>query len=507
MFEFSQLGALGLKALIDAQETTEHRLMRRREYGRRVAIMADVYEWLALERILYIYTKSETHLALTAHLEAGRNVLTQTVRDLAFAFRRPPVRQLDIEGPVGEALNERFAEGLRESGIAKQARQWGEYAFAMNIVWVVPIVWRTAQGMRTEFQLVLPDLAARVHGADVNDTQILLWSRDRRDSTTGANAGQTLSGSLTGWVLVDSEAYYWLDPNYQIERVVPHGIGRIPAVPFRNADAPPRDFWDIGRGRQLVHATLESTRIGAAAAWIRTSQNRKIVTALGDIGTMDISQTARPEAAITAKTEDKDSILFEVHDYETAIGAFRDEERWVVDNALESVGIPKSANGEDDDHRDEARKLLREDQITFQRPADRELIEVTYQLMQSFGHPLAIAPGIIKENYQAIWSPASTVEDPMAAADLWQRRIALGLMDASMAAQELYPGMTRPQALRFVIGNRERQAELNKFYAEHNMAAEPWLVDDGRMLDVPQMQGRAGGMIGAARQGQPQPAA
>lgn len=498
MITFRQLGAAGLRWMLAQQESAEHREHRRHEYGRRACVLAESYEQLVFQRIVEVYRGVETHQALQKHLDAGINVLSQTARDLAFVYRRPPIRRIDIEGPVGLELNRRLARLNRQTRIRAKAKQWGQYAMAMNLVWVVPIVWQTSQGLRVEHYMVTPDRADRIHGANERDTEILLWERDTRENEQrGAYCYR--QEPLHGWVLVDSEAYYWLSPTFDVEAVVPHNLGFLPATEFRVSEPPPDRFWDLGRGRKLVYATLESSRAGAMGAWVRSVQNRKLVTMFGAIGSVDRAQAATPENAVTGESDDKDAILFEVHDFDTAIDKFAGEQLWYQHSALESLGVPSAVFDEDRERSHAARRELREDQLDHVRPSEHELAVKTHAVAARFGHPDSIAPEIVEQSHVAEWQPMSGVDDPKDKLEVQRLKIQLGQLDQARAALEADPGLeTLDNAQRFVMGNLERRAEVDLHYARHNLGP---LLEQAEIRSVPQMQGAMGGA--AARDQQP----
>jgi len=485
----AQLGPERLKKRVEANLASTEERDRRTEYSRRVLILQDKFGPLVYQRIVRVYDKKASHAELIKYIHAGTNVLGRVVRELAFVYARPPARRLRLEGPVGEALNQRFAAAYAEARIAARAKQWGQYAFGLNVVWIVPGVWDRVAGRRLEFDLVLPHSAERIVSDDPRYTDILLWPHS------------------TGWHATDGDAYYWLDKNFAVERRVDHGLGRQPAEELRVSEPPPGDYWDTGRGSKLVEATLECGRIAAAMSWVRKGQNRKLVTAFGEIGGLDADQAASPEGAITAKTKDPGGIDFAVHEFATAIKDFKDEMRWHVEQATESYGIPITTVDPEPASTGDAVNVfqpagpqlhaaqseLRDDQIEYARPFEHSLAVTTHEVLARNRHPFSVSPEIVRDLFECRWQPLTFVDQPMNRLAVYEKKMALGFMSHADAYLEEYGGsMTTEEAHRQVMLNLERKAEIDLYYAQHNMPVDP------RVESLPQIQGRQGGQQTAA---------
>jgi len=516
---FAQLGPQGVQRLLQQQEGQFQRQERKHEMARRACVVAERYTHLIQERILHVYDKARSHTELIKYANSGVNVMLRTVRELAFVYQRPPLRRLNIEGPIGIALNERLNNAHKESQIAKASKQWGQYAFAMNVIWVIPGVWAMQDGMKLGYTMVLPHRADRIYSDNQKETDILIWERDAATSPNAA-AEQAPTwmchpGAATqGFMVLDSQALYWTDNRFNVERVEVHGIGAMPAVEMRVSEPPPGDFWDIGRGHKLLDATVECGRVAAAMGYVRRSQNRKLVTMFG--GVADREQIAAPEAAVTA-TGDADQISFSVHDFETTIDAFKDEMRWHIEQAVESYGVPITTIDPEPASTGDAvnvftpaapqlhasRAELREDQIEYARPSDRELAVRSHQMMTRFGHPQSINPEVIKEAYEATWSPMTYIDNPMNQLEVLDRKVSRGYLSPAMAVQELFPGMTEADALKFILNNLEQKARIDMFHAQHNLA--PLLQQNPRVMNPAELQGRLGGQTAAENRTGQQP--
>lgn len=491
---YRELGAEQVRAKVRELQAKPEEQKRRAEYSRRVLILKDRFAPLIHQRIIQVYQKSRSHEQLLKFVSVGTNVCNRVVRELAFVYQRPPTRRLRIDGRVGELANERLAAANRESGIAVKAKQWGQYAFALNIVWVLPGVWDRVGGKRLEYQLVLPHTAERITSDDPNYTDILLWP-------TGDG----------GWQAVDGEAYYWLDDQFAPRRIVPHMLGRQPAIPLRVSEPPPGDFWDIGRGHRLAESTIECGRIAAVMSWVRQAQNRKLVTVFGELEGLDRDQVGSPESAITGKTDaGPEAISFTVHDFETSVSEFKAEMRWHIEQVTESYGVPITTVDPEPASTGDAVNVfapagpqlhaaqseLRDDQIEFARPFDLELAVVTHELLARHRHPASISPALVAETYEARWQPLSFVDHPLRRLDVYERKMALGLMTHADAMIEEYGDMTPTEAHDLVLANLADKAEIDLFYAEHNVGIDP------RVSSIAQIQGRAGGQAAADNQGQ-----
>jgi len=494
MLTISQLGPAGLSARIKASQADAGESARRWEYSRRVAILAERYDHLVHQRIDQVYEHTSTREKLKKFVKSSMNVMARIVRQLSFVYSRPPTRRLRLDGPIGEALNDRLKLAERESKIAVDAKQWGAYAFGCNVVWVVPSIVEHSEGMRIEYRMVLPHTAERITSDHDEQTDILLWPT------------KVDKNEIQEWQAVDAEAYYKLDKNFVPLERIEHGIGRQPAVPLRFAKPPPGDFWDLGRGSKMVEATIECGRVAAAMSWVRKSQNRKLATAFGELGALDRTQLAGPEDAITAKTADADAINFEIHDWNTTIENFKAEMRWHVEQAVEGYGLPISVVDPEPGATGDAVNVfqpagpqlhaaqaeLRDDQLEYARLFERELMINTFELAANFGHPLAIDPVVVAESYEARWQPLAYVDSPANKIAVWERKMALGLMTHADCLLEEYGGdMTPEQARQQVLDNLRDKAEVDLFYAAHNLGVDP------RVRSVPQLQGQIGGQMAA----------
>ena len=496
-----QLGAAGLRKLIDEQDQARRRA-RIDDMRARSMILKEQHLWLILQKIIKTFKRPLTHEQLAKHITRAVNPLTRTTRELGAVYQRPPTRTLEIDGPAGDAANLMWAEAMREGRIGAKSKKWGQYMFALNVTHVVPWVWQY-QGEptpRLTFNTINPHAADRIWSEDYRRTDVLIW--------------YIANGRV---VALDNEAMTFFQVarrqgSYATEWVelgrVPHDLGFLPAVEFRSAEPPDGDFWDIGRGGRLVEATIACGVEVASMLYVRRTQNRKLVTVFGESLPAQDS-VANPETAITAKTSGGQyDVKFDVHDFDQKIDNFEAVIRFHLREAIASYGVSPAAFGPEFTRQGDAQVVdtetvmaskveVREVLVEQAREAERELAWKTAAIMTRFGHRLAVDPGLVRETFTATWMPQGVVQDPLKRLEVYRGEMSLGLKDYYDVYMSEHPGTTPAEARAQVLNKLMNRSEVDMLLAAHNLRLDPRLATIMAMpgmMNVPQLQGRAGGM-------------
>lgn len=454
----------------------------------RLRIDREDFRDLVEMRIDQVYEVPAIRKKVKRFVTTAINPLQMIADRIAVAYRVPPTRSILDNAEASET----WARLMRESKISTRAKQWGRFAFISNVCHVVPWpVVKPGQPTTIRYITITAD-ASDVAFSDDPEHPDCIWY-DIDDAAPGVPDAAV--------AFVDSMAWHFLDAKGHLLASYEHGIGVPPIATCRIRPQPPGDYWDRYRGRRMVDATLDVSRIVATMGYVRKDQNKKLMTMFADridesVPSGQALQTEHPIVADSAPAD----VSFTVHDLVTPPSGFLDEINFHLENLADSFGVPMFVLDPSTQNRPgtemerasssfAALSELRDQQVEMLREFEHELAYKTALVAQRFGHPAAVSPEVVRESYDIRFAPLTFLSHPRERMSYYKDAISLGLMDQAYAYQNEHPELTIEQAEARVMEHAERRAMLNEFQAARNLPSDAAL--DGGSLA--QRQGATGG--------------
>jgi hypothetical protein len=437
---------------------------RKIDAAQRLLIDNENHLQLIVAEIYRLYDSVHGRESVAKFARITRNVLQDTVDQLAVAYTRAPTRTFDASGSREMAIA--WREAVLDAGeFDLNAEQWARLAFFLNVVHVIPQV--TENGDLV-YETILPHAADVVIGTGEREASILVY----------ASAGD-------GWtrVAVDTERFLYLDANWAVVTEFEHGytLRGQPMRPWTAWRVRPRlasdDYWGFPRGRQLVDATLSVGVTAAEMRHTRKGNHHKLLALTAPSIKKDIppGQHISPEAPLLLKAG-----VVEVHDLVVPVTEFTEDMDSEWEAIAESYGVTRGAidKSKSVDAYAEHTQIAaqRDKQIKHLRRADLETSYKTAVVMRADGHPMTgrLDPDAVVAALAVKFQPLTFLADPKDRFDAYGKELSLGLKD------------------HVAIRMAEHPDEDNEFaneLAKHQLSADA--TEDGESLD--QRQGRIGG--------------
>jgi hypothetical protein len=480
-----QLGIVGLQRMLTEEVGSSGRKI---EAAQRLLIDLEQHADLIRAEIKKHYKVASAVAAISKHVDTRHNVLKRVADRLATpAYEVPPFREWR---DLSKEAAKRWAEALRDEGqIETDAEKWTRYAFICNVVHLLPMV---IDG-ELRFETVLP------HAADV------LFDRGDRDPSILV---YECGGDGFDRVAVDAERYWYINDHWEIIDEFEHGYrdhrGRPlrPWVEWRISPRPDGDYWDRGRGRILVDATLAAGRVSAHMEWIRQTNAGKLSTLIvDDLDDIPPEQAVTPERPLVLTDA---QAQFEVHDLIVPITEFAKHIDKIDEDVAEHYGIrarainQTTADGQTSDltPQDQADlSKFRRNMIKHLRRSESDLQFKTAVVAKRASHPAAPDPEAARTGFRCGFPPLTFVDHPKAQLETDELAMSLGQTDHVRMYMQRNPGADEAEAEENLEKSIERRNKFAGMLSARNLPADAG--QDGDSLA--QLQGRLGGVTAAKK--------
>lgn len=478
MITLRQLGPQGLRRLLEVQRAQEDLEFpggwraRKAAFAARLLIDHERHLHLIRQRITQVYETAEAQHAIARHVDRRRNLLKKMADRVAIAYDTPPSRE--VKG-VAERRQRAFLAAYKEASTAIEAVAWGRDAWICNVVHVLPRI----EGGKLSWVVVRP------HAADVvwdpageAKPSILLYETRSR----GASC-----------VAVDGERWWWLSDAFEVLAEEEHAMGPRPWGEFRCAQPPADDYWDRGRGAQLVDATLELGRLSAHMAWARKHQSKKAAyLVVGTDDKLPPGQMLNGEDPLFIRG---DGVNIGALDLIVPVKDFDDEMRLIARDAAEAIGVPYHDSDSDPgptSPRDQAQLVkVRNAQIKYLTLGEERLAKSAAAELVRVNHPGALDPEAVAEGFRIEFAPLTFADHPLARVETAKAEGSMGWTSEFRAYAREHQ-ITLEQAREEVLENLEDRAEFLELLTKRNLPADG---NDGATL--PERQGQIGGRMSA----------
>jgi len=509
---------VGRDRILALFDTSDFKAQSRRvNLTRRFKIEAEAHGDLLATRIIEVYNSPRAKQEISKYTSKTLNVQRRVTDEVAAPlYRHTPARFLDVRNKKGapakgsRELNREWGRVLDEGNIKTKAKQWGRYAFIGNVVFVLPVVREFDKRRRLCFETILPQdagllwtdqpdvdpetpsiLVYRVADAvaEVDDSELMMMDQAARDARTA------MIDSTVVYKAIDADGWFGLNGKAEVvERYAVWNHGIPPFVAIRLSQPPLWDYWDTHRGDMLPEVTLEAGRIHASMLWIRKEQQRKLlILKASNPDMVEAGGQATPESSINL-WGDANEISLSVLDYETKPDSFVDDIRYLMETALESYGIPlRAINVSSSPRRGEQGEnvsgqvnvtgnyslisMVRDDLIASVTQCELDLAWKVALQLRAGKHPSAskFDPDRVRESARVTFPPMTFADHPLQRAEIYKRKIELGIMTHADALMAENPGRwaSREDAQDALVENIHLRNEVAEMLAVHNVPAKP----------------------------------
>lgn len=464
----------------------EGEFARKVAFEQRLLVLRSRHLMLLRQYVARFYKTQAIQEGILAHVDTLKNLLKMTTQAVAVGYNVQPSRSLR---DVDENQQRIFLDAYRDGEVDLLAEQWNRYAFALNVVHVIPRWVNGALRMDT----ILPhntDALTDDDGGE-RDPSILIW----RCKAHGAT-----------YVAADAEQYQWLDSQYNVMHREPHGLGMVPWVAFRWEAAPEGDYWDRGRGQDLLDGTLKVSRIYAQMCWVRKSNSKNLLHIhTGEAVAVSENQTLQGETPFT--TEGQGAARLAVADTIVACDEFLKELREVTESVLEAYGLPSNlvdfstestrdaANvfGPAGNRLHDALAKLRDQQVKSFERAEYQLAIRIAHLLRAAGVGFTLTDAAVRLAFRIKFAPLSAA-DPTRTKQRMEAakaQIELGQTSPYELYQQDNPECTLEEARECVNRNVKDRASFYAEWIEHGVPADP----SNDLRTAQQLNGAMGGIM------------
>jgi hypothetical protein len=491
----STAGALGPSPATILPQADAEDLVKRcaTEWGRSARKVAARRRWqlytedftdLLEERVLATVKTPEIREQLREYIGPTHNLALDVTRQVCQVYKQGVRRSID--GATVEQMSA-LGKALAESRLDIWAPQWNRLAFLIGPVMVCPMV----RNGRLTYETLMPHYYDILR--DPNDPMgvplAIAWTI----------RGEEDIQSVPHVILLDGQAwtYYRTHPTLEIVDRVEHNLGYLPAEPLRFDTPFDADWWNCSRNERLLSATLEIGVVGATLNLIRKSQNKKLLTIVGDLTAVPKGQTLHNELPLTADTGGglqgtggNSQVDISAIDFETSPDSFIKHIQFIAASVIESFGIPASAitfdygsgtEGERVATSHEGLTEIRNEQIPFVRTFEHGLIVKTIGVMRALNHPLAeLMPSDeqVRDGYRVEFPRlARTFADPLQEKDFVDWELSRGLTNHRELLRVKYPNLDDEQLDELLLSNIEIQAKFIAELTKRDMSVTPGSPD------------------------------
>lgn len=476
---------------------------RRVAQHRRHLILQNRHKALIAGRVNEV-TKTEIRDEIASHISTALNPAEDIITSVCQVWKRGATRLVD---EVSEESNKAFQRLTFETGIDALAPTWNRLAYFVGPLVVLPVMRRG----KLRLEAIPPHVADVV--LDPYDplgqpVAVAYQLRDCADFGTGADL-----------CVVDAYSRRYFDLRQgmavEIEHLrEDHGLGRFPGTALR-FDVPMEadDWYGAHRHQRLEDGSLDVGRIYATLGFVRRTQNKYLLVAVGQLEALASGQNlGDPERPITgnlpADRSARDDLSFSSLPFDTDPANFQKEIRFTIEAMAESTGVPVTVtSGGDSKHDIEydygALTELRNAQIWHARNFELELWSKAVAYAKKAHHPLwsdLPTSEEVDNGFQVEFTRlARKFADPQQERDHMDWLLSKGAARILDVIRDSFPTMSDEQLRLMLHRNLEENGEFYDEVAKRNAVMNP---TTNTILDAAQANGAMGPAVrdGKAKQ-------
>lgn len=451
---------------------------------RRWMVYSEDYVPLIREVIDVTHQDDEIKRRIYRHIKVANNLALDITNAISNVWKHASASHMSVEG-AREAQNEALRRLVNESGFHRHARSWNREAFLCGPTTAIPVVRRG----RLFFDTLLPHFYSVIDDADDPWGPPLAAAWDVEDSSKSLPGHKRLSyHSSTAAILLDAEAWhYYTRENGALELVasVEHNIGEFPGSTLDFDIAHGGSRWACDRHQRLIDATITVGAIEAILGFVRKSQNKQLLTVIGDLGGVPKGQSFDTEKPFVADTNRGQSpVTVSVLDFDIDPENHIKHEAWIMQTIARSYGgqvasRPGSSSILEAEvaFSHEALTEQRNEQIPFASDFTRDLLAKAVRTCIEAKHPLYLDlpdPDAIREGLLVKYPPLSRSFANVDEQIKWQNHaLQRGLVRFEDLLRPAMPNASERELRDHIFENLAAQAEVITLMTTRDQSMAP----------------------------------
>jgi len=447
----------------------------------RKLIWDEAYKELIWQRITATHFDADIKRRIRPFISISLNAARDIVNAIAVVYKLGARRML-IESD--EATDRAYKKIVLDTKIKQLDAQWNKWAFFLGPLIVVP----TPRFGRISYETLFPHQYEPVLNPfdPLGTPEMVAWT---------IHNGQIREPGKSHTIVLDRIGWYYFDvngrpatdisPNFIAHNGVDEdGAPVFPGVVHRYDVPQDPDWWSRTRNERLKEATIEIGAIWSVFNWVRKSQNKKLLTIVGNIEGMPQGQKNDPERPLVFDSVGAEAIQMNALDFDTPPGNFLQHIKFTYEQQIEAFGIAQSSVTFDTAGKERADIAVniehdrlahvRNEQIPFAREFESELAWKTVAVAIGAGidvGPLSVET--VKEKHLIEFPDLQPIGDPikMLKVQEWERRH-MYVNDIDLIMRR-HPDLTREQAKKWLEDRINEQAEINDLKMTNNMMLNP----------------------------------
>ncbi len=452
-------------------------------------VYSEKYQALVKDQIDTTHHDHEIRRRICNHIDVGNNLALDISNAVCNVWKHSSVSHIHVEG-ASDTQNAALRKLLDESHFHRHARSWNREAFLLGPVTVVPVI----RGERLVFETLLPHFYGTIDNPDNLWGSPLAVAWDVSEQSRVPNTLAAYGGETTAILLdADSWRYYKAGggeqgatsaPQYELIASVPHGIGEFPGSTLDFDISHGATRWECERHQRLIDATIRLGGIDAVLGFIRKSQNKRLITFLGNLDGVPAGQVQDPEKGIVGRTKSPQSVQIDVLDLDLDPENSIKQQAWIMQTIARSYGgqvasRPGSTSLLEAEiaFSHESLTEQRNEQIPFAVDFTRELLAKSVATCKAQRHPLYLdlpEPDAIREGLLVKYPPLSRSFASVDEQIKWQdNALSRGLVSFEDLLRHSMPGASEEELSAHIKENLEKQAPLITLMTTRDQSMAP----------------------------------
>jgi hypothetical protein len=448
-------------------------------------IYSEDYSELIRDLVKATHHDNEIKSRIFSHIKLANNLALDICNAICNVWKHASTSHISVEG-ARESQNVALRRLMEESGFYRHARSWNREAFLCGPTTVLPVI----RGTRLQFDTLLPHFYETIDDADDpwGSPLAAAWDvRTPRKNRSGHGHNLVEYGSETSAVLLDGEAWSYYGNNkgkFELLGTVPHELGEFPGATLDFDIAHGGTRWECDRHQRLIDATIVVGAIEAILNFIRKSQNKQLLTLLGNMDGLTSGQTLDPEKPIVGRTQNPQQLDIGVIDFDLDPENHIKHEAWIMQTIARSYGgqvasRPGSSSilEAEVSFSHEALTEQRNEQIPFAKDFTRDLLAKSVRTCIEAKHPLYLDlpdPDAIREGLLIKYPPLSRSFASVDEQIKWERdRLSLGVIRHEDILRPQMPGASEEELTQHLTENLKAQAPLITLMTTRDQSMAP----------------------------------
>lgn len=497
----SSVSALGPQPRLVLDEPTEQELLESLQVlgsdpakvraFERWSVYSESFAFMVRSLIDATHHDDDVKKRIYSHIRTSTNLALDITNWVCNVFKHAGASHIGIEG-ARDSQVEALRSLVVESGLYRHARSWNREAFLCGPVTAIPVI----RGSKLGFDILLPhfysaaDSAEDLWGAPL----AVAWDVDPRRGSAGFLQHHGLAsayGTDTAAVYLDGFAWRYYGRKgatkaLELLGVQEHGVGEFPGATLSLDIAHGGSRWDCDRHQRLIDATVTVAATEAILNFVRKSQNKKLMTMIGQLEGFAKGQTVDPEKPLVGATRSPQSVDIQVLDFDLDPTRTLKHAEWLISNTAKSYG-GTVVNGEVT-FSHEALTELRNEQIPFATEFLRDLLSKAVATCKAQRHPLYLDlpdPEQVREGLTIKHPPLARSFANVDEQIKWsQYALSRGLYRFEDLLRPSMPEASADELTDHIVANLEAQAPIIEMMTTRDQS----LASSTTTEDVPQSE-------------------